>query len=79
MTPPSEMEDTVPVKLTVAAALEFGLSLKICGNCKALGNWDLEAAPLMTWTEGDVWTLQTRLPISSTVEAKVTSATTGSA
>ena len=42
----------------------------IVGNLPQLGAWDPEQAPLLQWTEGDVWVLHLSLPAGSTFEFK---------
>lgn len=65
----AETEGVTQVEFGVEASLDFGLSFKICGDCKALGDWDLESAPTLTWSQGDIWNLILDLPIGE-LEAK---------
>lgn len=50
------------VKITAHYHVNFGDCLKVVGSSEALGAWDAASAPLMTWGEGDVWTLLRPLP-----------------
>jgi hypothetical protein len=48
--------------------------MKIVGGDATLGSWDPAAAPIMQWTEGHVWVLDTALPAGTTVEFKLVKA-----
>lgn len=37
------------------------VQLQIVGSSKALGEWDVAAAPTLSWTPGDVWTWEAAL------------------
>lgn len=50
--------------------VNFGQSLVLVGSAEELGGWQLEHAPGMTWTEGDVWTATVELPAGAHVEYK---------
>jgi hypothetical protein len=41
--------------------LAFGEKMGIVGNLPELGAWDPQRAPLLQWTEGDVWVRSLRL------------------
>eukprot|EP00775_Hariotina_reticulata_P004981 gene4981-5223_t len=45
------------VKITAHYHVNFGDCLKVIGSSDEFGAWDAAAAPLMTWGEGDVWSL----------------------
>ena len=40
------------------------------GDTPELGSWELGAAPLMSWSEGDVWHCTVELPVGAGVEYK---------
>jgi hypothetical protein len=40
------------------------------GDAEALGGWQLEAAPVMAWSEGDDWRVAVALPVGAPVEYK---------
>lgn len=40
----------------------LGDKVLACGGCRALGNWEPDAAPALAWGEGDVWTATLELP-----------------
>jgi hypothetical protein len=50
--------------------LSFGEKMGIVGNLPELGAWDPEKAPLLQWTEGDLWVVHLSLPAGSTFEFK---------
>lgn len=37
--------------------LPFGDHLRLVGNAPALGNWKVDTAPRLEWSEGNVWTV----------------------
>lgn len=51
--------------------INYGESLKVVGNQKQLGEWDAGRALPLKWSEGDVWTATTELPVGVDVEFKV--------
>jgi hypothetical protein len=50
------------VNITVHYHVNFGDCIKVVGSSEELGAWDGAAGPLMSWGEGDVWSLLTALP-----------------
>ena len=52
------------------AQVPFGHHLVLVGNTEELGGWELSRAPLMSWSEGDVWTASVALPAGAAVEYK---------
>lgn len=44
--------------------------LAIVGNIESVGNWSVENAKILEWTEGDVWQAEVDLPPNTTVEYK---------
>ncbi len=48
----------------------FGHQLLIVGNCPELGGWKLSEAPLMSWSEGNVWRATLELPAGTALEYK---------
>lgn len=50
----------VPVKFTLAKPVQWGESIAVIGSA---GNWALESATTLEWTEGDVWVGTAELPI----------------
>lgn len=53
-----------------APQLTFGQEMVLVGDAEALGGWQLEAAPVMTWSEGDDWRVAVALPAGAPVEYK---------
>lgn len=49
----------------------FKTYFKVCGNVEELGAWNLEKAPMMEWSEGDVWFVDVAIPAGVEVEYKV--------
>jgi hypothetical protein len=64
----------VRVKFTLQRELPFGQSLKLVGSHAALGSWDEERGPSMTWKDGHVWMAEVPLPAGTAVEFKVRAA-----
>ena len=62
---------TVTIKCT--RHLEFGQVLKVVGDATEVGAWNLSAAPLLNWSEGDVWSVELQLPAASKLAFKVRS------
>mmetsp|Transcript_4600 Transcript_4600/g.11817 ORF Transcript_4600/g.11817 Transcript_4600/m.11817 type:complete len:401 (+) Transcript_4600:254-1456(+) len=58
------------VEFKIKYATSFGQSLKIVGSEGTLGGWDVAHAPVMSWTEGNVWRAAVELSQSSVVEYK---------
>ena len=51
--------------------MAFGEVHKIVGGHPSLGDWDINAAPAMEWSDGDVWSLDVSVPAGSNLEFKV--------
>ncbi len=51
--------------------VNYGESLKLVGSGSELGDWNVEAAPEMQWTDGDVWVADVELPADQDVHFKV--------
>lgn len=64
------MATTVPVSFSIQKPLEFGQQMVLVGDSDHLGGWELERAPIMTWSDGDTWRVTIDLPAGSTVEYK---------
>ncbi|KAL4529306.1 hypothetical protein Ndes2526B_g04135 [Nannochloris sp. 'desiccata'] len=65
-TPASTLQLTVSLKLSVA----YGEHIRLVGNSSEFGSWELEGAPELTWTEGDIWTATLDLPAGFSSEYK---------
>ena len=50
--------------------VDFGEQVVLVGNAPELGNWQLDHAPNMTWSEGDTWVATITLPPGTDVEYK---------
>jgi hypothetical protein len=50
------------VKFSTYFKAEFGTFLKVVGGPEQLGAWEVEAAPPLQWSEGDVWSNTLLLP-----------------
>jgi len=59
------------VSLRLEQPVPFKTYFKVCGGTEQLGNWDLEAAPAMEWSEGDVWSLDIISPAGAEIEYKL--------
>ena len=51
--------------------LSYGEFHKIVGGHPSLGNWDVDAAPEMSWSDGDTWRMNVQLPANQQIEFKV--------
>lgn len=51
--------------------LSYGEFHKIVGGHPSLGNWDVDAAPEMSWSDGDTWRADVQLPANQEIEFKV--------
>lgn len=50
------------MKFNLSYRCDFGQHLRLIGTGEKLGEWDLQRAVPMTWTDGDVWTVELKLP-----------------
>jgi alpha-amylase len=50
--------------------VDFGDQLLVVGDVDQLGGWELERAPHMVWTEGDVWQATVDMPSGTAAEFK---------
>ena len=50
--------------------MAFGEVHKIVGGHASLGDWNVDAAPAMQWSDGDVWSLDVTVPNGSNLEFK---------
>jgi hypothetical protein len=65
--PPAVPEKKVPadwreVKFATKFKAQFGTFLKVVGGPDQLGAWEIEDAPPLQWSEGDVWSITLLLP-----------------
>lgn len=67
----TQTSSTLAVKLSVPFKADFGQNLKVVGNISTLGGWEVDQAPEMTWSEGDVWMATLDLPEDASVEFKL--------
>ena len=51
--------------------ISYGEVHKIVGGHPSLGGWNVDAAPAMQWSDGDVWSLDVSLPAGTGLEFKV--------
>lgn len=56
---------------TVWLQTEFGEKVKVVGGTQRLGDWSVERAMSMAWTDGDVWTAKVDLEAGETIAFKV--------
>lgn len=52
----------VSVSFKLPYHCKFGQKLCLVGGDDKLGGWTVERAVEMSWTEGDVWTVELQLP-----------------
>lgn len=53
---------SVSVSFKLPYHCKFGQKLCLVGGGDKLGGWTVERAVEMSWTEGDVWTVELQLP-----------------
>ncbi|CAL8462111.1 g1642 [Coccomyxa elongata] len=58
------------VRFTTTRGVAFGEVHKIVGGHASLGDWNVDAAPTMQWSDGDVWSLDVTVPSGSNLEFK---------
>ena len=58
------------VTLRVPLRVEFGEHLRLCGSDNLLGSWNVDNAPALEWTDGDVWITRMELPVGFESEFK---------
>ena len=51
--------------------LNYGEFHKIVGGHPSLGDWNVDAAPQMGWSEGDTWSTDVQIPAGQQIEFKV--------
>jgi hypothetical protein len=51
--------------------IAYGEVHKIVGGHPSLGDWNVDAAPAMQWSDGDVWSLDVSMPAGTSLEFKV--------
>lgn len=59
-----------PISLELQKQVSFGESIKVVGSSAALGNWNVDQAPSLTWSEGDVWKITLDFEPGSPAEFK---------
>jgi len=57
--------------MEIVVQVAYGEAHRIVGGHPSLGNWNVDAAPQMSWSEGDVWTLDINVPEGTDLEFKV--------
>lgn len=58
------------VTLRVPLRVDFGEHLRLCGSDNLLGSWNVDKAPELEWTDGDVWITRMELPVGFESEFK---------
>lgn len=53
------------------AQLNYGEFHKIVGGHPSLGDWNVDAAPQMAWSDGDTWSTDVHIPVGQQIEFKV--------
>ena len=48
----------------------FGETHKIVGGHPSIGDWNVDVAPAMNWSDGDVWNLDVSVPSGTGLEFK---------
>ncbi|KAK6588960.1 glucan 1 [Cryptosporidium xiaoi] len=56
------------IKFSVKYETKFGQELRVVGNIKELGDWDVEKSLSMTWTEGSFWTVSVKILPANNIE-----------
>ncbi|GAQ88582.1 glycoside hydrolase family 13 protein [Klebsormidium nitens] len=59
------------VRFNVRTPTNFGEEVKVVGSAEQLGNWDINRAPMLKWTEDHWWRAELNLPTDQVVEYKV--------
>jgi hypothetical protein len=59
---PQAAADWREVKFSTKFKAEFGTFLKAVGGPEQLGAWEVDDAPPLQWTEGDVWSITLLIP-----------------
>lgn len=72
--------ETRPAKVLFKLQYEvqFGQSIRVIGSHPTLGDWQIDAAPTMNWSPGNVWVYEAELPAGSVVEYKYVVTQSGS-
>ncbi|KAG2431415.1 hypothetical protein HXX76_009430 [Chlamydomonas incerta] len=60
----------VQVRFCLKYRTSYGQSVKIIGSHPSLGNWDINKALVLSWTDGDRWVATIELPAGSVYEYK---------
>eukprot|EP00198_Chlamydomonas_reinhardtii_P007488 XP_001696825.1 predicted protein [Chlamydomonas reinhardtii] len=60
----------VQVRFCLKYRTSYGQSVKIIGSHAKLGNWDINKALVLSWTDGDRWVATIELPAGSVYEYK---------
>lgn len=63
--------NAVQVSFFVPFQTKFGESLRIVGADECVGSWNVDAAPLLQWSEGDIWTATISVPPGTALEYKI--------
>ena len=57
-------------KVSICSQVAFGETHKIVGGHPSIGDWNVDAAPAMNWSDGDVWSLDVNVPSGTGLEFK---------
>lgn len=63
--------NAVQVSFYVPFSTKFGESLRIVGADECVGSWNVDNAPLLQWSEGDIWTATISITPGATLEYKL--------
>eukprot|EP00884_Botryococcus_braunii_P010877 jgi/Botrbrau1/19791/Bobra.0124s0039.1 len=67
---PQQVKPVVDVQFWLGYHTEFGQSIRVVGSDPALGEWRLEKAAQMSWSEGDMWKASVKLQGGQVYEYK---------
>ena len=59
------------LEFELPAQLNYGEFHKIVGGHPSLGDWNVDAAPQMAWSDGDTWSTDVHIPAGQQIEFKV--------
>ncbi|KAK9834220.1 hypothetical protein WJX84_008626 [Apatococcus fuscideae] len=65
------LDSPVNISFSTHYQAAFGEKLKLVGSHEATGSWDLDDAPDMQWTDGNVWKANLEVPSGTELEYKV--------
>lgn len=68
---PASTKKMVKLRFVVQKETNYGEHIRVVGSSPFLGGWQVDAAPVLDWTDNHVWTVTVPVPSGTPIEFKL--------